>query len=240
MAINGVSNNTGINVSSANYESVSISAEITKTTVTASTGSAAAVYEKNDVKDAAGIALPDNHKIDYDTIDRLKAEADERHAQLKGLVEKMLLKQGGTFDNAQGLASLYRKLEVDEETRKQAQEDISEDGYWGVEQTSDRIVDFAKALAGDNPEIAKQMLEAVKEGFKQAGEEWGEDLPDISKKTMDATFDKLNKWIEGLGGGADSEAAASGTTVTATSTTVKISASYTRASESTIEVGAAE
>ena len=28
---------------------------------------------------------------------------------------------------------------VDEETQKQAQADIAEDGYWGVEQTSDPV-----------------------------------------------------------------------------------------------------
>ena len=43
---------------------------------------------------------------------------------------------------------------VDEETQKQAQADIAEDGYWGVEQTSDRILDFAKALSGNDPEKA--------------------------------------------------------------------------------------
>ena len=226
MALNGI--NPGTNVSltsaSASYENVTVTAEITKTTAAAATTGDAAVYEKSDAEKA-----PANHKIDYETLDKLKADAEARTAQLRGLVEKLLLKQGGTFENAKGLANLYRKLEVDEETRAQAQEDISEDGYWGIEQTSDRIVSFAKALAGDNLELAQQMVEAVKEGFKQAGEEWGEDLPEISNQTMEATFKKLDEWIKSLGGGSDSGSTA---VAAAETTTVKVSASYTRAEAS--------
>ena len=143
MAINGLS--AGITAASATYENVTVTAEVTKTTAAAatykSTDNAAAVYEKSDDADQASAASA--HKIDYETIDKLMADAEARTAQLRSLVEKLLLKQGGTFDNSKGLASVFKKLEVDEETRAQAQEDISEDGYWGVEQTSDRIVSFA-------------------------------------------------------------------------------------------------
>lgn len=237
MALNGINPGTNVNITSAtaSYENVTFSAEITKTSAVAASTDAA-VYEKSDEDKAAALA---NHKIDFETLDRLKADAEERTAQLRGLVEKLLLKQGGTFENAQGLANLYRKLEVDEETRAQAQEDISEDGYWGVEQTSDRIVSFAKALAGDNLELAQQMLEAVKEGFKQAGEEWGEDLPDISNKTMEATYKKLDEWIKSLGGGTDAAEGSGSTAVAAAqTTTIKVSASYTRAeaSYSSVEI----
>ena len=229
MALNGINPGTNVNITSAtaSYENVTFSAEITKTTAAAASTDAA-VYEKSDEDKAAALA---NHKIDYETIDKLKADAEARTAQLRSLVEKLILKQGGTFENANGLANLYRKLEVDEETRAQAQEDISEDGYWGVEQTSDRIVSFAKALAGDNLELAQQMLEAVKEGFKQAGEEWGEDLPEISNRTMDATYKKLDEWIKSLGGGSD-DASGSTAVAAAQTTTVKITASYSRAEAS--------
>ncbi|MCR5329739.1 MAG: hypothetical protein K6E62_00935 [Lachnospiraceae bacterium] len=231
MAVNGLtSGNTGITQVNASYEKITVSAEITKASVTAAgISSDAAVYEKsgNDVEKA--VKEP---KVDQETIDRLKAEADERHAQLKGLVEKLLLKQGGTWDNSQGLASLYRKLEVDEETRAQAQEDIAEDGYWGVEQTSDRILDFAKALAGTDPDMAEKMLDAIKEGFKQAGIEWGEDLPEISQKTMDATYKKVNDWISSLKGDSGSGSTAVAGAVSASVTSVKISASYTKATYS--------
>ncbi len=232
MALNGINPGTNVNITSAraSYENVTISAEITKTTAVAASTDAA-VYEKSDEDKASALA---NHKIDYETIDKLKADAEARTAQLRSLVEKLLLKHGGTFENSEGLASVFRKLEVDEETRAQAQEDISEDGYWGVEQTSDRIVSFAKALAGDNLELAQQMYEAVKEGFKQAGIEWGEDLPDISNQTMEATYKKLDEWIKSLGGNTELAENNGGsiTAAAAQTTTIKVSASYTRAEAS--------
>lgn len=245
MAVNSVTTATNSQVNAAamtqTYEVRTVSAEFTAATVSAtvSTGEAA-VYEKSSDKDQS--AAVKEHKIDYETIDRLKAEADERNASLRGLVEKMLLKQGGTLENSKGLANMYRKLEVDPEIAEQAKKDIAEDGYWGIEQTSDRIVDFAKALAGDNPEFAADMLEAIKEGFKQAGIEWGEDLPDISQKTMEATYKKMNDWIGSLGGSSESAGAAASAAVTqvsATVSTVKVSASYTRieAGETRIEAG---
>lgn len=244
MAINGVT--TGVNTgniasASVSYESHKMTAEITQTTVTATTGEAA-VFEKSADAAQKQEKLPKEHKVDTETIEKLKADADARYAQLRGIVEKLLLKQSGTVSNSEGLASMYKKLEVDPETQKQAQEDISEDGYWGVEQTSDRILDFAKALAGEDPEIAKSMLEAIKEGFKQAEDAWGEELPGLSKDTMEATLKKVNDWLKELGVETDEQgeeaqspataAAATRTTVTATTTTIKYSESSSKFSAS--------
>lgn len=76
----------------------------------------------------------------------------------------------------------------------QAKEDISEDGYWGVEQTSDRILDFAKALSGNDTSKAELLLNAFKDGYKAATKSWGDELPDISKRTYDAVLEKFEKW----------------------------------------------
>ena len=68
---------------------------------------------------------------------------------------------------------------------------------WGVEQTSDRIVDFAKALSGGDPAKADTMLEAFKKGFKAATKSWGKELPDISQRTYDAVLKKMDAWKNG-------------------------------------------
>lgn len=200
MAVNGVTYNNNVQTSyPVASESKVKEKDNTAESVAAMAEDEAAVYEKSEEA-----AVTSGHKIDRETIDRLKADAEARTAQLKGIVEKLLLKQGGTVLNGEGLASVFRRLEVDEETRRQAQEDISEDGYWGVKQTSDRIVDFAKAMAGDDPELAQKMIDAVKEGFKQAESDWGEELPELSQQTMKATFDKLEEWRKSLTGDTES------------------------------------
>jgi len=193
MAINSIIGSASS--ASAKYEEINIS--IKKTTVEVNSTDAAVFTKTADEQPAEKNKLI-GKPADPETIERLKAEADERFAQLRGIVEKLLLKQGGTFDVSNGLASAYRSLEVDPETQAQAQADIAEDGYWGVEQTSDRILDFAKALAGTDPDMAEKMLEAIKEGFKQAGEAWGEDLPELCQDTMKASLQKVEDWIASL------------------------------------------
>ena len=66
--------------------------------------------------------------------------------------------------------------------------DIAEDGYWGVSQTSQRILDFATALTGGDPDKIEEMRAAFQKGFKQAEKTWGGQLPDISQRTYDAVM----------------------------------------------------
>jgi hypothetical protein len=133
------------------------------------------------------------------TVDRLKSEAERRTQSLRELVEKLMLKQGQTFTEATDIYALLRegKVQVDDETRLQAQKDIAEDGYWGVEQTSNRLVEFAKALSGGDPSKADTLIGAVKKGFEEAAKAWGGELPEISKKTIDAAIKKMEAWRDG-------------------------------------------
>lgn len=212
MAINGFINNS---ISSTNTDDYATSAVATSAVTVTQTPNQVVDTEKAAANDDAVVytkatdATTDTatkankflgKPADPATIERLKAEADERFAQLKGIVEKMLLKQTSTYDSSMSLADMYRNLDVDPAAVEQAKKDIADDGYWGVEQTSDRILDFAKALAGEDVELAKGMLDAIKEGFKQAQEAWGEELPEISQKTLDASLEKVQNWIDSLEG----------------------------------------
>jgi len=154
-----------------------------------------AVYEKS----SESVEKKTVYKQDTVTISQLKADAEKRTEQLRNLVEKMFLKQGQTFDEA-NMYQLLRegKVPVDAETAEQAKSDIAEDGYWGVNQTSDRLVSFAMALTGGDPSKADEMIAAVKEGFGQATKAWGAELPSISQQTYDATMEKLDKWKSSL------------------------------------------
>ena len=153
------------------------------------------VYEKSSDQTSGTVTK----KTDYALVNKLKADAKERTSQLRSLVEKMMTKQGVAIGTADSMWSFLAKgdFTVDEATRAQAQADIADDGYWGVDQTSDRILDFAKALSGNDPEKADLLLDAFKKGFKEATKSWGQDLPDISQRTYDAVVEKFNKWKNG-------------------------------------------
>ena len=126
----------------------------------------------------------------------MKADTNNRVQQLQSIVSQMMSKQGNAIGTAD---SMWRFLAggnftVSAAAKAQAQKDIAEDGYWGVEQTSDRILDFAKALSGSNPDKADELLNAFKKGFSQATKSWGSKLPDISQRTYDAVVKKFDEW----------------------------------------------
>lgn len=193
MAINSVSNvTTQQTYTTPTTETVEKVADNTKDTTKTDTG---VVYEKSSETSSDTVTK----KTDYALIEKLKADAEQRTAQLRSLVEKMMTKQGATIGTADSMWSFLAKgeFEVDAETKAQAQADIAEDGYWGVEQTSDRILDFAKALSGNDPEKADLLLDAFKQGFEEATKTWGDELPEISQRTYDAVLEKFEQWKNG-------------------------------------------
>lgn len=155
---------------------------------------AAAVYEKSDKKAESKPSYSINKMSESDRaalVKQLKADQANRESQLVDIVNKMISGQGKAYSLATGDDSIWKFLAsgdftVDAATKAQAQEDISEDGYWGIKQTSQRLFDFASALAGDDPEKMEKMQAAMEKGFKLATGAWGKDLPDISKDTLAA------------------------------------------------------
>ena len=169
----------------------------TTNSATASTGfdETAVVYEKT--------ATPENTvTVKNNTIDRealiaqLKADQEARMNQLTSIVQKMMTQQGQTLGLADDMWSFLAKgdFTVDADVKAQAQADIAEDGYWGVEKTSERILDFAKALSGGDASKADELLEAFKKGFEEATGAWGKDLPELSQNTYKAVEEKFAAW----------------------------------------------
>lgn len=123
-------------------------------------------------------------------VQSLKVDLDNQMSRFTNMMMKTFQKQGITANQANGndfwkmIAS--GNFTVDSQTRAEAQEAISENGYWGVSQTSQRIFDFAYALAGDDVDKMKEMQAAVEKGFQQAGAAWGGELPSICGNTHTA------------------------------------------------------
>ena len=82
-------------------------------------------------------------------------------------------------------------------TPEQAQDLIAEDGYFGVAQTSDRIVTAAVALAGSDPAKLDPIKAGIDKGFDMAAQALGGSLPDICSQTYDAVMEKLDAWSQG-------------------------------------------
>lgn len=194
MSVNGV---TSVQDASAYSYTSTVAeketAESAKTSSATAAEEAGAVYEPS--KETAADSAKKTYTPDTNLINKLKADADARTQQLRSLVEKMMTKQATTYGNATDIWQFLRSgnYTVDAATKAQAQADIAEDGYWGVKQTSDRIISFANALTGGDPDKIEEMRSAFEKGYKQAEKTWGGKLPDISQQTYDAVMKKFDE-----------------------------------------------
>lgn len=129
-------------------------------------------------------------KIDNANIQRLKEESEKVYSQLRELVRQLLEKQGLSFKDIE-----IQDIKIDEETRIKAQEMIGEGGPLSPEVVSDRIVEFAKAISGEDKEKIDMLRAAIEKGFREAAEALGGELPEICQKTYELVNKKLDAWL---------------------------------------------
>ncbi|MFA9377077.1 MAG: hypothetical protein ACERKZ_10040 [Lachnotalea sp.] len=204
MDINGIIKTTSITsitsinttTSSKNTDSEKATKKSEDTTSHLTEQKSGVIYEKPESTTVKGLYTQNTNLVN-----QLKSDSDARLNQLQDLVYKLISKQGSVSNNIDDIWSLLQKgdITVDQETADAATEEISEDGYWGVNQTSERIFSFAKALTGGDPSKIDAMQEAFVKGYNEATKAWGKDLPEISSKTYDAVMEKFDAWREESG-----------------------------------------
>ena len=186
MSVNGI---TSAN-SSYTTPQTTAKTKVSQATNTADAKDIGVVYETSSKTDDKSIKIKD-YSSDVAT---KKKELSTKNEQLQNQVTKLLGKQAGKYTK---LADLFKDIQADTATIEQAQKDIADDGYWGVEQTSDRLVSMAQALSGGDTSKADTLIAAIKKGFDEATEAWGDKLPDICQKTIDAAVKKMEAWRDG-------------------------------------------
>lgn len=136
------------------------------------------------------------YTVDRKKIDEIKQDFARNTESFKKMVEAMIEKQGKKVNQVLKdlLAGKEVDIVVDSETQAAAQESISEDGYFGVNKTSERIVDFAKALSGGDKSKLEALRNAFKEGFESAKKAFGGELPEISQQTYDKVMLGFDDW----------------------------------------------
>ncbi|MCR5726695.1 MAG: hypothetical protein K6G24_04430 [Lachnospiraceae bacterium] len=158
----------------------------------------AAIYEKSEKNDLQPTySINKMSKEDRASlVTQMKSDLEKKQNQLTDIVSSLMSGQANTLAKTDDIWSFLSKgnFTVTEAARAQAQEDISENGYWGVAQTSQRVFDFASALAGDDEEKMRQMESAMEKGFGQAMNAWGNELPQLSQDTMASARDLFNEF----------------------------------------------
>lgn len=128
--------------------------------------------------------------LTYNSSLTLEGTENDGFDLLRGLVLNILKDQGIGFQIPAG----DQQIDLSEISQEEASALIDEDGYFGVEQTSSRIVDFAIGLSGNDPSRLATIKDGVEQGFQEALDAFGGWLPDISYDTYDAVMEKLDIW----------------------------------------------
>lgn len=132
----------------------------------------------------------------YDRSMTLQGVHNDGFDLLRGLVINMFKEQGLSLNIPTGNTEPgMEAISLEEITPQEAEQLIADDGYFGVEQTSDRIVEFAMGIAGGDPSRIDAIKAGIEKGFNEAKQAFGDWLPDISYNTYDKVMEKLDDWV---------------------------------------------
>ena len=92
----------------------------------------------------------------------------------------------------------YEGKPITELSQDEASELVSDEGFFGITQTSQRVANFVFNFSGDNLDILEQGREGIVQGFEEAQKMWGDELPQISFDTQAKTLELIDARIQEL------------------------------------------
>ena len=94
----------------------------------------------------------------------------------------------------------YEGKAIGELNKDEASELIGENGFFGINNTADRIANFIVNAAGGDPAKLQAGREGMLRGFNEARKIWGGELPEISEKTITLATEAIERKIAEAGG----------------------------------------
>jgi len=93
----------------------------------------------------------------------------------------------------------YEGKPIADLSQDEAAQLVSEDGFFGITQTSERIANFVINGSGGDESMMRAGREGMLQGFREAEAMWGGELPEISQKTMQKALEMVDKAMHDLG-----------------------------------------
>ena len=144
-----------------------------------------------------------------------KDEVNELRGQIKESMNAFTFKsttiQTGVVSQEDKFAKSYEEFQsflqdvgysgkpIAELSQDEAAQLVSEDGIFGIKQTSERIANFVIQGAGGNEDLLRAGRDGMLQGFQDAERIWGSALPDISQKTIQIATELVDKAMHDLG-----------------------------------------
>ncbi|MGB7403026.1 MAG: hypothetical protein WA916_10610 [Arcobacter sp.] len=92
----------------------------------------------------------------------------------------------------------YEGKPITQLTANEAKDLVSDEGFFGINKTSERVSNFAFSISNNDVELLKKSREGLVKGFDEAEKLWGGKLPEISYQTQDKTLELVDKRIAEL------------------------------------------
>jgi len=146
-------------------------------------------------KSAVEVSLSMNAQIILFSMDSKDLANNTTQAQ-KNILDFL---SGKDVENQLSLSDLgYEGKPITELSKEEASELVGEDGFFGVNQTSQRVANFVFAFSNNDTELLTKGREGVLKGFEDAKNAWGGELPEISYKTQTKTLELIDAKIAEL------------------------------------------
>jgi len=118
---------------------------------------------------------------------------------LEGHKEMFDYLSGKEMSNGFSLKDIgYEGKPITQLSPNEASDLLADDGFFGVEQTSNRVANFVFNFSGDDAELLKEGREGIVRGFEEASKLFGGQLPEISYTTQERTLKLIDDKIASL------------------------------------------
>ncbi len=129
-------------------------------------------------------------KLSKAQIDSLKTMQEDN---LRNLVSALIGRQAGqTKKSEASLSSSFMQFEASKVELSVS--GVGENELFDVDSVATRIMDMAVSLSGGDSSKLSTLRDAVKKGFEQAGQAWGDELPEICNNTYDEVMKRFDYW----------------------------------------------
>ncbi|WP_122892874.1 hydrogenase-4 component G [Arcobacter peruensis] len=154
---------------------------------------------------AVNVAISTHSIMNYLKVKSTEASQGNTSAQqiltnlVSGNDEYMSFFEGDTTQSGMSLESIgYEGKAFTELTQGEAKDLVSDGGFFGVDETSQRVTSFVINMTGDNIEALQESRVGLVQGFEEAQKLFGGELPDISVQTQDKTLEIIDAKIAEL------------------------------------------
>lgn len=154
---------------------------------------------------AVNVAISTHSIMNYLKVKSTEASQGNTSAQqiltnlVSGNDEYVSFFEGDTTQSGMSLESIgYEGKAFTELTQGEAKDLVSDGGFFGVDETSQRVTSFVINMTGDNIEALQESRVGLVQGFEEAQKLFGGELPDISVQTQDKTLEIIDAKIAEL------------------------------------------